>query len=173
MMDRMGTLALAALLAVSVGPLRGPVPLAAAAPAIFRVFVHLPPDDPSAPETPAELDDLHHSVADLDSALGDRKKSFVVVDAEDKADVSVEVLGRSVTIPRVVFAPASPMGQPGAPMSASPAKAVHLRVRATFRGGAAEFTNKNQALESTGGWKSAAEDLAKQLDLWVHRPEGR
>ena len=148
------------------------VPTAAAGPAVLRVYVRLPPDDPSAPETPTELEDLQHAVTDVSAALADRKKTFAVVDAVDKADVVVELIGRSVTVPKIVFAPAAPMGQPGMPGPTTPARAVHLRVRATYRGATGEFANKNQALESTGGAKSAAEDLAKQLDLWVHRPTG-
>jgi hypothetical protein len=145
---------------------------ASAAPEVLRVYVRLPPADPSAPETPAELEDLQHAVGDVAAALADRKKTFAVVDALDKADVVVEVIGRSVTVPKIVFAPSAPMGQPGMPGPSTPARAVHLRVRVTYRAATAEFANKNQALESNGGSKSAAEDLAKQLDLWVHRPAG-
>jgi hypothetical protein len=29
------------------------------------------------------------------------------------------------------------------------------------------FANKNSPLESNGGWKSAADDVAKQIDKWI------
>jgi hypothetical protein len=44
---------------------------------------------------------------------------------------------------------------------------VHLRVRLTCSDGAVAFANKNTAIEQNSGWKSAADDIAKQVDKWI------
>lgn len=135
---------------------------------VFSVYVTVPRTDDSPDVAAADIEDLRHSVADLQAALGDRKKTFAVVESADKAQVSVEVVSRTMTVPRIVFGPAMSGVEPGAPMMGAPARAVHLKVRATFHGSSIELTNKNNELDTNGGWKTAAEDLAKQLDLWVH-----
>ena len=106
------------------------------------------------------------SVKDLRAALADKKKHLVVVDQEDRADFVVEVLERTTSVPRVLFTPMEP-GVAG-PVSTGPSRAVHLRV-AVVRGSSdpVEFTNKSTAIESRGGWNTAADDLAKQIDKWI------
>jgi len=106
------------------------------------------------------------SVKDLRAALSGKKKHFVLVDQAERADFVVDVIERTLTVPKVVFAPMQP-GVTG-PTSTGPSRAVHLRV--TIVRGASdptEFTNKGTAIESRGGWNSAADDIAKQLDKWI------
>lgn len=106
------------------------------------------------------------SVKDLRAALGDKKKHLVVVDHEDRADLVVQIIERTTTIPKVVFTPMQP-GVTG-PASTGPSRAVHLRVT-IVRGSSdpVEFTNKGTAIESRGGWNAAADDIAKQIDKWI------
>jgi hypothetical protein len=69
----------------------------------------------------------------------------------------VEVVDRAVTIPKVVIG-VGPAGGPAGSGPATPARAVHLRVKLTYgEKSALPFTNKNAPIESSGGWKSAAE----------------
>ena len=106
------------------------------------------------------------SVKDLRAALADKKKHLVVVDQEDRADFVVTVIERTTTIPKILFTPMQP-GVSG-PVATGPSRAVHLRV-AIVRGSSdpTEFTNKSTAIEARGGWNSAADDIAKQIDKWV------
>jgi hypothetical protein len=133
----------------------------AAAPALPLVYV--------TTSDQGDTDDVkgrQQSVKDLRAALSDKKKHFVVVDQEARADFVVQVLERSTTIPKVLFTPMQP-GVAG-PVMTGPSRAVHLRV--TLVQGASdptEFTNKGTAIESRGGWNSAADDIAKQIDKWI------
>jgi hypothetical protein len=106
------------------------------------------------------------SVKDLRAALADKKKHLVVVDQEDRADFVVEVMERTTTTPKILFTPMEP-GVAG-PVSTGPSRAVHLRVT-IVRGSSdpVEFANKGTAIESRGGWRSAADDIAKQIDKWI------
>ena len=113
------------------------------------------------------------SVKDLRADLASKKKDLVVVDEKDRADFVVEVLERTTSVPRVLFTPMEP-GVAG-PVSTGPTRAVHLRVT-IVRGSSdpVEFTNKSTAIESKGGWNSAADDVAQQIDKWiVQRMKGR
>jgi hypothetical protein len=133
----------------------------AAAPALPLVYV--------TTSDQGDTDDVkgrQQSVKDLRAALSDKKKHLVVVDQEARADFVVQVLERSTTIPKVLFTPMQP-GVAG-PVMTGPSRAVHLRV--TLVQGASdptEFTNKGTAIESRGGWNSAADDIAKQIDKWI------
>jgi hypothetical protein len=106
------------------------------------------------------------SVKDLRTALADNKKHLVVAEQEDRADFVVKVVERTTTIPKILFTPMQP-GVAG-PIASGPSHAVHLRV--TIVQGSSdpvEFTNKGSAIESRGGWRSAADDIAKQIDKWI------
>src|SRR6186713_2022033 len=63
-----------------------------------RVFVQT--DDSGVAE---ELAARRTSVKDLSEALASHKKLFVVVDDEDKSEIQIEVLGRGLTVPKVVL----------------------------------------------------------------------
>jgi len=113
-----------------------------------------------------DLKGRQESVKDLRAALADKKKHLVVVDQEDRADFVVTVIERTTTIPKILFTPMQP-GVTG-PASTGPSHAVHLRVTIVRGSGdPTEFTNKGTAVESRGGWASAADDLAKQIDKWI------
>jgi hypothetical protein len=57
-------------------------------------------------------------------------------------------------------------GRPGQPPT-GPARIVHLEARLTQGAMSETFTNKNSPFESAGGWKSAADDVAKQVHKWI------
>jgi hypothetical protein len=136
-------------------------PQSPAAPALPRVYVYTSESGDSD-----DVRDRGASVKDLRAALKDKKKDLVVVDAESDADLLVEVLDRAVTIPRVVFGMAPRMGQQ--PDPAGPTHEVHLHVAMRHPNETAlDISSKNGPLESTGGWKSAADDVAKQIDKWI------
>ena len=133
----------------------------AAAPAPARVFVTTNPRGPAS-----DVRDRTQSVKDLHDAFAKKKKDLTLVEDADIADVVVDVAARTVTMPKIVIGMARP-GLPGAGAS-GPAYDVHLRV--VVRHGAGdpiEFANKNTVLESGGGWQSAAEDVAKQIEKWI------
>jgi hypothetical protein len=136
---------------------------------LVRVYAHT--DDKG--EVSAR-DARRQSLKDLLSALNGRKKDMVLVKTEDEADVLVEVVDRTTTIPKLVFGPVVSPGQPSRSTgAASPIRAVHLRVALTYRGDPVIFTNKAALLESTGGWRTAADEIVKQIDKWIidHRVE--
>jgi hypothetical protein len=129
---------------------------------LIRVFVHT--DDGGEA---SELAARRQSVKDLSAALGTRTKVLVLVLEEDRADVAIEVIERGLTVPKIVIGLGARPGQP--PGGDVPARAVRLRARLDLvRGGDSEaFTNKNAPLESTRGWKSAADDIARQIEKWI------
>ena len=129
-------------------------------PGLIRVIVHT--DDGG---DPAERAARRESVKDLTDALADRKKTIAIVTDEDLADLAIEVLDRSLTVPRVVFGVGARPGQP--PGGTAPMRAVVLRVELTWASEPFEFRNKNTVAETRPGWKSAADDLAKQIDKWI------
>jgi hypothetical protein len=55
----------------------------------------------------------------------------------------------------------------------TPQRSVVLRVTVTSGDQKLEFANKNKPVDMPEGWKSAAGDLANQIDKWVaaHRDE--
>src|SRR5579863_4008542 len=93
----------------------------AAAPALPLVYVTTS-DQGDADEVKGRLE----SVKDLRAALSEKKKHFVVVDREERADFVVDVIERTLTTPKILFAPMQP-GVEG-PISTGPTRAVHLRV---------------------------------------------
>jgi hypothetical protein len=116
----------------------------------------------------SELAGRRQSVTDLAAAFAVKKKVFVVVADEEKADLIVEVIDRSVVTPKVVMG-LSP--RPGDPSSIAgmngPVRTAILRARVVRRDHTPIFTNKNKPAESARGWKSAAEDLAGQIEKWL------
>jgi hypothetical protein len=129
---------------------------------IVRVFVQT--DDAGEP---SELAARQVSARDLAAALASKKKTLRVVEDEDSADIVIDVVDRALTIPKLVLGLGARPGEPGA---IGPTKAVVLRVRLTASTGlGTDFTNKNKAADNPRGWKSAAEDIADQIDKWVLR----
>jgi len=112
------------------------------------------------------LKDREQSVKDLRQIFGGRKKVLTVANDEEKADVVVEVLERTTTVPKMSIGvgPPTSMGGPGMTM---PSRAVHLRVRATRGETTVEFTNKTTPLVNAQGWTAAADDVAKQIEKWL------
>jgi len=121
-----------------------------------RVYVTTAPSG-----APSELADRQQSVKDLRKALEGKKKVLVLVDTEERAEITVDVVSRATTVPKVRIGLATP-GQAG------PAREVRLRVK-IVRGEAdpITFTNKNSAFDVNRGWQSAAEDIAKQIEKWI------
>jgi len=130
-------------------------------PKLIRVYVFTEASDDAA-ETAARRE----SVKDLSTGLAGKKKTVVIVDDEDRADVAIEVIERTRTVPRVVFGLAARPGQPSSGVP-PPARVVHLKVTLTHRGESVELKNKNSPLESAGGWKSSADDIVKQCERWI------
>ena len=121
---------------------------------------------------PTELAARRASVTHMSAAMGDRKKAgWVVAASEADADVVVEVTGRGVTVPKVVIGLSGGMGasggRPGPP--AAPVRVAKLDVMVALAHGSAssQFSNKNRPNETESGWKSAAGDIAKQIEKWV------
>lgn len=127
---------------------------------LIRVYIHTGDGG-----HPTELGGRRESAKDLANWLADKKKDLVIVKDEDLADVVLEVMERSLTTPKVVFGIA---GRPGQPLGA-PARVVHLSVKLelTHDADSVDFKNKNAPLDSGGGWKSAADDIAKQVHKWI------
>lgn len=125
-------------------------------PELIRVYVDAGGDDDK---------DMTTSAKDLAEAIADRKKSLASVDAEEKADVTVEVVQRFTEVPKLVIGIGSRPGEP--PGGAMPAKIGKLQIRIRFQAMQVSLQNKNKAYDNPRGWKSAAEDLAEQVDKWV------
>jgi hypothetical protein len=112
---------------------------------------------------------LEQSAKDLTAALASKKKLFTIVDDEDKADVVLEVQERTVTVPKIVIGIGPRPGQPTNPASTMPAREARLHVGGSLVHGdeSIDMRNKNRANDHPGGWKSAAEDITKQVEKWV------
>jgi hypothetical protein len=151
----MWLIAVLTALAAATGPSGSAV--TQADPKLIRVFVHTE-DLGQADELAARL----QSVKDLSDALRGKKKVLVLVPEEDQADVVVEVRGRALTVPRVVMGVGARPGEP--PGGGAPARVVQLSASV---GESETFKNKNSPLESQMGWKSAADDIAKQIEKWI------
>lgn len=154
------TSALLFLLALAAG--QSATATAQSDPKLVRVFVQT--DDQGEPN---ELAARRESVKHLSEALASRKKVLAIATDEDQADVVIEVEGRGLIVPRVVIGMAPRPGDP--PGGAAMARVVQLTVsvhaqRITEH---ESFKNKNAPLESQLGWKSAADDIAKQIDKWI------
>jgi hypothetical protein len=148
------------LAALVLGQSAPPDRTAPANPALVRVFVHT--EDGGHPE---ELAARRESVKHLADALADRRKTVAIVADDDLADVDIEILGRGLTVPRVVFGIGARPGQP--PGGDAPMRAVVLRVKLTWAGDPFEFRNRNTVAETQQGWERAAGDLAKQIEKWI------
>lgn len=112
-----------------------------------------------------ELADRKVSVKDLADALASKKKVFTAAKDEDDAELLVEVIGRAFTVPKVIFGVGPRPGQ--STITSGPTKAAELRVRLRTRPGEiVDFKNKNKAADNPRGWKSAAEDIADQIERW-------
>ena len=129
---------------------------------LVRVFIHT--DDRGEP---GELAARQESVKHLADALASKKKAFVIIQEEDPADVVIDVRGRALTVPKVVIGMGARPGDP--PGGAAMARVVQLSVSVDAQrlGDEEQFKNKNAPVESQMGWKSAADDIAKQIEKWV------
>ena len=128
---------------------------------LIRIFVHT--DDQGEPnELAARLESVKH----LAEALG-RKKTLAMASDEDRADVVIDVRGRGLVVPKVVIGMAARPGDP--PGGAAMARVVQLTVSVNAQrlDERESFKNKNKPVESQLGWKSAADDIAKQIEKWV------
>jgi hypothetical protein len=128
-------------------------------PGLIRIYVHTA--DGGHEE---ELAARQASRKDLAAALAGKKKVVVVVDADDTADVSIEILGRAVEVPRVVIGLA---GRPGQPSSPGLVRLGTLNVSLESGPVTLALSNKNRTNDNPGGWKSAAENIADQTEKWV------
>ena len=129
-------------------------------PSLIRVFVATESEG-----EPRELADRRTSVADLTAALSSKKKSVVIVDDEDKADVVIEVIQRAIEVPKVMVGIGSRPGEP--PGGLAPARTGRLRVTLMFGAMAVNLENKNKTSDNPRGWKSAADDVADRVDKWI------
>ena len=112
-----------------------------------------------------ELEARKTSVEDLSAALAGKKKIFTAAKDEDDAELIVEVISRALTVPKVIIGLGPRPGQAG--VATGPTKAAELRVRMRTRPGeTVDFKNKNKASDNPRGWKSAADDIADQIERW-------
>ncbi len=144
-------------------------PAAVAQPASHLIRVYLQTADGGHPD---ELAARRESLDQLATALAGQKKGTVltIVDAESKADVVVDIIQRSITVPKVVFGLGpSRSGGGQSPSMNSPTRHATLHVTLAMASGSdrVEFKNKNRALDSARGWKTAADDIAKQIEKWI------
>lgn len=126
-------------------------------PLLVRVYVIT--DDGGVPD---ELADRQQSVKDLVNALGSKKKTLVVIEDEDAADVVLDVLGRGLNTPRIVI---GLTGRPGQPRG--PVRTAMLQIRFAQGDETALVANKNKPNATAGGWKSAAENIADQVEKLI------
>jgi hypothetical protein len=136
-------------------------------PKIIRIYVQT--DDGGDAE---ELAARRESVRHLQAAISEKKKANISSTTNaDEADVILEVDGRSVTVPKIVIGLSPGMGSPNSrPGGAGgPVKSVKLTVTVTIARDAdpIELHNKNRANETESGWKSAADDVVKQVEKWI------
>lgn len=140
---------------------QAPVPLPD--PALVRIFVQTEEGGEGS-----ELADRRQSVKDLASSIAARKKTMAVVLAAEKADLVLDVVDRGVTVPKVVMGLGPRPGDPSSiPGMGTPVRIVVLRARLSDGHQSPIFSNKNKPAESKGGWQSAADDIAGQIEKWV------
>ncbi|HEX5071261.1 MAG TPA: hypothetical protein VFV78_13680 [Vicinamibacterales bacterium] len=115
-----------------------------------------------------DLEARRESVSDVTAALAAKKKVLTAAEGEAGADVLIEVIERSVYVPKVVMGlnprPGDPSSIPG---MIAPVRSPVLRVRVTRGPVAIVFTNKNKPPESLRGWQEAASDVAGQIEKWL------
>ena len=138
----------------------------AVTPRIIRVFVKT--DDVTDRD---QITGRKTSVKDLADAFGTKKKTLSVVNEEAGADIVIDVIDRAIAVPKVVLGIGSRPGDP--PGGTAPLRNAVLRVRLTAGDAAADFQSKNRAADNPRGWKSAADNLADQIDKWVADQRGR
>ena len=134
-------------------------------PGLVRVYIDT---RPTAGEG-LSLTERQQSGKDLAAAITSKKKLFTLVEDETMADVVLEVLDRTVTAPKLVIGIGPRPGQAGDPATSVPAKEAQLRVGASLAHAneSLEIKNKIRANDNPRGWKSAAEDIVKQVEKWV------
>ena len=156
---------IALLLSVSLGATQQP---ATPAPDPKLIRVHVQTDEGG---DPIELEARRDSVKHLSVAVAEKKKAMVVVSSVSDADVFVNVKERGFTVPKVVIGLSGGMGSPsGRPGPASqPVRIAQLRVTLQIAGDTnpTAIANKNRVNENESGWKSAANDVVKQLEKWI------
>lgn len=133
-------------------------------PALIRIYI-----DARTDASLGSLAEREQSAKDLAAALAGKKRLFTIVNDEDKADVVLKVEGRALTTPKILIGIGSAPGQTTNPATTLPSRQAQLHVRASLVH-ADEFIqirNKNRANDNPGGWKSAAEDIARQVEKWV------
>ena len=133
------------------------------------IRVHVQTDDGG---DPSELAARRESVKHLRTAIAGKKKAgLIVADDEDAADVVVEVEQRGITVPKVVIGLSGGMGSPsGRPGPATQqVRVVKLGVTVALARDSdpTTITNKNKPNETESGWKSAADDVLKQVEKWI------
>lgn len=128
-------------------------------PALIRIHVHT--DEKGVDQ---ELAARRTSQKDLAAALASKKKLIALVDNDELADVSIEITGRSITVPRVVIGLA---GRPGEPPSPGLVRRGTLSVTLESGPSTLRLTNRNTTSDNPGGWKSAAENIGDQVEKWV------
>jgi ribosomal protein L14E/L6E/L27E len=137
-------------------------------PAPHLIRVHVQTDDGGVAE---ELAARRQSVGHLAAAIAGQKKgkAFVIVDDEDTADVVIEVMHRGLTVPRVTIGLGTMGLRPGfrAPVMPTQLAQLYVTMAAPRAADPVEVTNKNRAQDSERGWKSAADDIAKQAEKWI------
>jgi hypothetical protein len=121
---------------------------------------------------PDELAARRASVSHLAASIAGQKKGTVlaVVDGETKADIVVDVIQRSIDVPKVVFGlgPSRSGGASSPSMNPQTRHAVlHVTLHMASGSDRVEFKNKSRSIESERGWKSAADDIAKQIEKWT------
>jgi hypothetical protein len=129
---------------------------------LVRVFLQT--DDQGEPK---ELAARRESLKHLSEALASRKKTLALVSDEDHADVVIEVEGRGLIVPRIVIGTAPRPGDPPGAVTMARVVQLTVAVNAERISERESFKNKNSPVESQIGWKSAADDIAKQIDKWI------
>lgn len=147
----------------------GQAPAVAGQPDPRLIRVHVLTADGGHPD---ELAARRASLDQLAVSLAGQKKgaSLTIVDSVSTADVVVDVIQRSVNVPKVVFGLGpSRSGGASSPSMNPPTRHAVLHVTLQMAAGSdrVEFKNKNRAIESDRGWKTAADDIAKQIEKWI------
>ena len=159
---------LAVLISISLGAGQQ-APAATPQPDPKLIRVHVKTDDVG---DPIEVEARRDSVKHLAVEIAEKKKAgMVAVTSVTDADVFVVVEGRGVIVPKVVIGLSGGMGSPGGRPgpAAQPVRNAQLRVMFQIAGdtGSIPIANKNRVNENESGWKSAAEDVVKQLEKWI------
>ena len=132
---------------------------ASSASSVVRVFVA------TGEGIGSEFTELLASVKDLSAALAAKKKTIVLVENSDAADVVIAAIDRAIEVPKVAFGVDV---RPGRSTGVSPQiRRAILKVRLSFSDVNLALKNKNIANDNPKGWKSAADDVADQIEKWI------